>query len=352
MHDLVAFRTLFEPEFSAYLAARAGELQEEMQDAALQRYVAHAIALADGGKRIRPYLCAVAYSAAGGSDADVIARLGISIECFQMFCLLQDDIMDRALLRHGKPALHRFIGDDIATRRERGDAFHVGEGHAMLLADIYFSWSQACVFGARELVHTASASRISDEYQAMIRRVITGQMLDVDFTTRAHVSQADITRKMQLKTSGYSFVSPMAIGLAAANAPHTATVWATQFGEALGEAFQLQDDMLDIYRDASTTGKPNLGDIREGQRTFLTQYVMEHGDSAAQQALQRMLGDVTFVDVDAARALFRDSGAEQACLARCTEGFARAEELLAVAPFADDAKERLQHIVDLLRHRL
>ncbi len=351
MRDLTDFRSRFEPEFDAFLSARRTEFEIETQDPSIGRYVAHAVALATGGKRVRPYLCALAYYGAGGTSDEVTTTLGIGLECFQMFCLLQDDVIDRATLRHNVTALHGFVANDITGRSGIGDATHVGEGQAMLLADLYFSWSQSCVYGVLPGVSQQDQARIGNEYRKMTRRVIAGQMLDVDFTTREKVSENDVTTKMRLKTSGYSFVSPLAIGFAAAGASQEAHDWAVRFGEALGGAFQLQDDLLDIYRDSKETGKPILGDLREGQRTFLTQYVDEHGDTAARTALHAMLGNSSFSDQRAATDLFTSSGAKAACDERIRQGFILAGQHLAEAPMNMTAIASLAQLVHALRSR-
>ncbi len=342
--SLSTFQQTFDPAFAAFLQERAAETKRDTEDAAVAAYVDDAVALARGGKRARPYLCAVAYAGAGGADEALIRRLGHALECFQLFCLLQDDVMDRAQTRHGLPALHRAVERRLRDAgADPAKAAHAAEGQAVLLGDLYFAWSVHAAFAA------SAPAGVAREYADMAATVIGGQMLDVDFTLRARVDTRGIEKKMRLKTAGYSFVSPLRIGLAAAGAPPETLDWSRAFGTEAGLGFQMQDDLRDVFRDEP--GAVLLNDIREGQKTPLTQHVMEYGTDAQRASLAAMLGNPAFTDVAAARALFRDSGAEAACREATQRHYNAAEALLADAPLAPAATDDLRALLAWLRGR-
>ncbi|GAA4015377.1 geranylgeranyl diphosphate synthase CrtE [Deinococcus rubellus] len=203
-----------------------------------------------GGKGLRSELLLLSAQAHGARQGtpqwQSALWLGAVIELFQNWVLIHDDIEDDSEERRGKPALHRLHGLPLALNA--GDALH---------AYMWAAVEQAGVPGAYREVLT------------MIHRTAEGQHLDLDWVARREwdLSEADYLEMVQLKTAYYTVIIPLRLGaLAAGCLPSDAF---TPAGEALGSAFQIRDDVLNLLEDAGNYGKEIGGDLLEGKRTLI-----------------------------------------------------------------------------------
>jgi geranylgeranyl diphosphate synthase type I len=203
-----------------------------------------------GGKRIRPSFCYWGYRAAGREHHDNVVIAAAALELLHTFALIHDDVMDEASERRGLPTVHHSY--DVPTAILAGDL-------ALVLADDLLM--KACE-GSDAL------GRTFEVYSRMRREVIAGQYLDI---RSAHevITEERARRIAVLKSGRYSVVEPLLVGAALAGAETELCETLTAFGEPLGEAFQLKDDLLGIFGDPSATGKPIDSDIREGKRNVL-----------------------------------------------------------------------------------
>lgn len=203
-----------------------------------------------GGKGIRSELLlasARAHGAAPDSPAwEGALWLAAALELFQNWVLIHDDIEDDSEERRGRPALHRLHGVPLAINA--GDALH------------------AYMWGA---VHRAGVPGAMEEFLNMIWRTAEGQHLDLSWVERREwtLEEADYLEMVRLKTAYYTVVVPLRLGaLAAGETPHTGF---TAAGLALGAAFQIRDDVLNLAGDARKYGKEIGGDLLEGKRTLI-----------------------------------------------------------------------------------
>ena len=203
-----------------------------------------------GGKRIRPSFCYWGYRAAGMEHDDRVVTAAAALELLHTFALIHDDVMDEASERRGLPTVH--ASHDVPTAILAGDL-------ALVLADDLLM--KACE-------GTDAMARTFEIYSRMRREVIAGQFLDI---RSAHevIDEGRARRIAVLKSGRYSVVEPLLVGAALAGAKAELCETLTAFGEPLGEAFQLKDDLLGIFGDPSATGKPIDSDIREGKRNLL-----------------------------------------------------------------------------------
>jgi geranylgeranyl diphosphate synthase type I len=123
----------------------------------------------------------------------------------------------------------------------------------------------------------------------MIEEVVAGQMLDVSLMLAYEVQTDIITRKNELKTALYSFVNPMLIGSRLAKS-FVRDDFYRQFGLLVGQAFQIQDDLLDIVGSSKHTGKKTFIDIQDGQHTVLSQYIFKHAGVKDVEILMSLFG--------------------------------------------------------------
>lgn len=275
------------------------------------------------GKRLRGSLAALAYdSAKGTSHAAAGIQLGIALELMQAYLLIVDDVMDRSDTRRGEPALHKLYRDDT-THTHQADMIAINIG---LLGQHLASMCVANINAPAEQL-----LQVSQLMQRNIAATAFGQLDDISTVFGDAVSEADIIQKYTLKSSYYTFVNPLQIGLALAGAASEKDLQAcVAFGVPAGVAFQLHDDVLGVFGDSSQTGKQNLDDIREGKLTVLLQYAHSHGDAMAARQMKHIVGnpEATLDDLKAVQEILIYTKAKEYC-----------EQL--VREYADTAKASL-----------
>ena len=219
--------------------------------------------LQGGGKRIRPVLTLASCAALGGAYSDAINQ-ALGIEMFHNFTLLHDDVMDNSDTRHGRPTVHR-----------RWD-----ESTAILSGDAMLTMASQLIMRCAG-VHTEEALGI---FNSVAMDVYRGQQYDMDFEARTNVSIGEYLEMIRLKT-GVLIGGACRIGALMADADKEACDAMYAYGEALGLAFQLQDDYLDTYGNPEVFGKPIGGDIINGKKTWLLLSAMEGDPDAGSQAM-------------------------------------------------------------------
>ena len=343
--DLVSFQALFNAELTAFFDAKLAEYTAIHNAPLFIEALTHARSiLFAGGKRIRPYMSYLTYATEEGKQQKNIVQVGIALELFHLFALVHDDIIDKGLTRHGVSTTHTFVAEKIGSVPLR-DTSHIADGIALLIGDLIFSWSYEIIAGLHDI-------EISHIFSRMVSEVVAGQALDVAFMVSPGVTLQDILKKNELKTARYTFVEPMQIGRALAKSTaHEATY--TDLGLALGQAFQMQDDLLDIVGTAKVTGKQPCIDIEDGQHTLLTQYVFDlpEDGTAHTETLRSMFGK-KLSDTDRAmlRTLFSDTGAIAYAQHEIDTLLGRAEASVKELPETHSAE--WNRIIALLRARV
>ena len=201
-----------------------------------------------GGKRLRPMLTSYAYSLYKNDITEVI-KPSIAIEIFHNFTLMHDDIMDNAPLRRGKPTVHEKWDNNIG----------ILSGDVMLVK----------AYEALEGLESRHFKKVFSAFNKCATGVCEGQQLDMDFSNRESVTLPEYLEMIKLKTAillGFS----VEMGAILADASDSDIVHLKAFGESIGIAFQITDDLLDVYGDADKFGKKVGGDILECKKTFLS----------------------------------------------------------------------------------
>lgn len=308
------------------------------------------VALA-GGKRLRAAFCywsfrahrAGAPSPAGDRAA---VRVGAALELFQAAALVHDDLMDGSDTRRGRPATHRAFEARHREAGWAGDAARFGESAAILLGDLALVAAER-EFGEATAGH-AHADAARAVFDAMRTEVSVGQYLDVlgQVTVWGEDPAGDEARAREVvraKSARYSVEHPLSIGAALAGADAEARARVARTGLALGEAFQLRDDLLGVFGDPATTGKPAGDDLREGKRTVLLARTAARASEAEIRLLRAHLGhrDLPAELIDELRSVVRRSGAaeevETLIAALATPALAE----LAAAPLTEPARSVL-----------
>ena len=200
-----------------------------------------------GGKRIRPVLLLMAYELYR-SDTDRVLSSALGLETYHNYTLLHDDVMDRADVRRGRPTVHKVWNENAA----------ILSGDSMLVL-------------AYQLMAKAEPQHLKavlDLFTETALEIGEGQQMDLEFENRDDVREEEYIEMIRLKTS-VLLACALKLGAIQADAPETDAENLYRFGEQLGLAFQLQDDLLDVYGDFKTFGKKIGGDILCNKKTYM-----------------------------------------------------------------------------------
>lgn len=243
-----------------------------------------------GGKRLRPLLCCVA-AATFSPEWQRALPAAAALEIFHNFTLLHDDLMDRSPLRRGQETVFRRWGDNTAILS--GDAMSI-EAYASLA----------------EIEEKALLGVIVPLFSQMALEVCIGQQLDMEFETRSEVRPEEYMEMIRLKTSVLLGAS-LQIGALIGGAQPAEALRLYEAGVQLGLAFQIQDDLLDVYGDEQTFGKPIGGDIIHAKKTLLLLYTLEQLQGDALSELHSILAlspEERMGKVDRVRQLYDEAG--------------------------------------------
>ncbi|WP_344059307.1 polyprenyl synthetase family protein [Terrabacter lapilli] len=271
--------------------------------------------LLTGGKGLRAGFLYWGYRAAGGPDSDELVRLAASMEFFQAAALLHDDVMDRSDTRRGMPSAHRAVASLHQQRGWAGDADRFGEGTAILAGDLCLTWCDelyaTCGLPGEQL------SRGRGLFDAMRTQLMGGQFLDLLESARGwdgldlDARIASARKVIRFKSAKYTIEHPLLIGALVGGASEGSLAPLSDYGLALGEAFQLRDDLLGVFGDPEATGKPAGDDLREGKRTVLVAHALDAASDDDRKSVEGLLGrdDLDLVGVESIRQVLVDTGA-------------------------------------------
>lgn len=257
-----------------------------------------------GGKRLRPLL-ACAAAAAFTTEWQRALPVAVAVEIFHNFTLLHDDLMDRSPLRRGQETVYRRWGDNTAILS--GDAMSI-EAYAAL----------------SEVEDKSLLSLLLPRFSQMALEVCVGQQYDMEFETRTTVRVDEYMEMIRLKTS-VLLGSSLELGALVGGATEEQARALYEVGIQLGLAFQIQDDLLDVYGDEKTFGKPIGGDIINAKKTLLLLYTLEQLKGKELSRLQEILSftpDERSHYIDEVRALYDQAGTRsyaESEIARLTE---------------------------------
>ncbi len=342
--QLAAFRHRLDDHLSAFLTAKQRATGEATGEATRLVDAIGDLALA-GGKRLRPALVFHAYLACGGRDETRVDPLALATELLHTYLLIHDDIMDHAQLRRGRPAAHVQFARQHRAAGFRGDSADFGRTMAILAGDLAASYSSELFVTATS--GTANQGTLEASYSAMCQEVIHGQYLEILVSYLAKPSPEELERVLRLKSGRYSVERPIELGalLAGADAATLATL--SRYGAALGEAFQLQDDLLGLFGEAATVGKPVGGDLAEGKFTFLIHHALAGATPAERQVLDEVRGhrNASPEALSLAVGVIEASGARQAVRDMISERLEVARDSLAELALQDEGATFLEGLI-------
>ena len=248
--DRAALRSRVEAALGTFLHRQRERLA--LIDAALAPVAESIEALVLGdGKRLRPAFAYWGYRGGGGSDRDDVVTALAALELLQASALIHDDVMDASDTRRGKPSVHRRFEAYHRDGGWHGIAAAFGENAAILAGDLCLVWSDEMLHGAG--VDPTALARARPVFDEMRTEVMVGQYLDVLASVTDDTSIERASKIATFKSAKYTVERPLLIGAALADAGPGVEAAYSIYGLALGEAFQLRDDVLGVFGDPSET---------------------------------------------------------------------------------------------------
>ena len=287
--------------------------------------------LSIGGKRVRPVLMLLAYNMYK-EDPERILMPACALETYHNYTLLHDDLMDNADVRRGLPTVHRKW--DANTAILSGDSMLVLAYHRMLQCDADKQPEVMSLF-------TETALEIGE-----------GQQYDMEFENRDDVTEEEYIEMIRLKTS-VLLACAMKIGgiLAGASAEDADNLY--KFGEQVGLAFQLQDDLLDVYGDPKVFGKAVGGDITCNKKTYMLINAFQRANSEQRAELERWVSAKDFdrqEKVAAVTEIYNQIGIRHICEEKINYYFEESKKYLAKINVADERKQiLLQYTAEMMK---
>ena len=295
-------------------------------------YAPIAYTLAAGGKRVRPQLAMIGSQLFGGKDEEVLPA-ALALEVFHNFTLLHDDVMDKAEVRRGRPTVHIQWNENTA----------ILSGDQMMI-EAYTLLSQ---------VPERALARVLQLFNKMATEICEGQQYDVDFEQKSDVTIEEYLMMIRLKTS-VLLATALQIGAYIAGASEEEQQAVYQFGINIGLAFQIQDDILDVWGDPKTFGKAVGGDIACNKKTFVYLEAMRREGDEAMRRLGEELEDWYNQVLDdnkkkiaRVKEIFEQLGVREACEQVVRDYTQRALDILETLP-QNEASEELRKLAEKL----
>ncbi len=323
MHTIEELKSRFDAALElTEFRKKPGELYEPIQ-----------YALQGGGKRVRPVCLLASCEMFGGQAFDAINQ-ALAVEIFHNFTLLHDDIMDEAPLRRGRETVHIKYNSSVGILA--GDAM-------MILAYQYLKKNAE-----------DKAFELFSYFNKTAIEVCEGQQLDMNFEDPQSEVSLDQYLDMIAKKTAVLLGEALRLGAMMADATDTDCQLVYEFGKNFGIAFQLQDDLLDLYGDPKKFGKQNGGDILAGKKTFLYLKALEVAQPTDADKLKELYYDQTLPaeeKIDRVRKLFDKLKIKDLTTAEMNRYYLKSGMALHSISAEDDRKKVLKEYAESLMVR-
>ncbi|MDX6333369.1 MAG: geranylgeranyl diphosphate synthase, type [Streptosporangiaceae bacterium] len=355
---------LIEAELAAMLGRRMAELDFLGADIAPFDDVLGRL-VRGPGKRLRPAFVYWGYRAAGGApagpDAGAALRVGCAVEFLHACALICDDLMDDSAVRRWEPAAHVRLAGPDGRHGWPGPRPEFGRAAALVLGLQAFTWADAALSDAG--LRPDRLAPVLRLFTTLRTEVIGGQYLDLVYAQRGSVPAGSVPageavsvaeqiraaeRVIRYKSAKYTVERPLQLGAAVAGAGGEGFL--SGYGLPLGEAFQLRDDVLGVFGDPESTGKPAGEDIREGKQTLLLVLGRQMAGPAERPVIETVPGNpaATGADIAGVREALAGCGALDAVERRIASLAGQARATLEAAPgVPGDARAALLHLAGL-----
>ena len=290
--------------------------------------------LSQDGKRIRPRLVNLS-AELFGVEAEEVRHVAAAFEMLHNFTLIHDDIMDQAPLRRGLPTVYKKWNSNIAILA--GDALAIMALQELLKAPC----------------DDTIKIKISDLFARTSLEICEGQQYDLDFETMEHVSIDDYIKMIRLKTA-VMLAGCLQSGAIFAKASDADQQALYDFGINIGIAFQLKDDILDLYSDTQVFGKIKGGDIKENKKTYLYLTALQDADEKQRESLLRYFSSTEFdfeIKLQAVKNIYEDLQVKEKTEKAIDQYVKSALDCLQTVSVAEEKKQQLRDLANALVKR-
>ena len=285
-----------------------------------------------GGKRIRPVLMLLGYNL-WKNDPERILMPALPVETYHNYTLLHDDIMDNADKRRGHDTVHKKWDANTA----------ILSGDSMLVV----------AYQRLATVEQAKLKPVLELFTETALEIGEGQQFDMDFENRNDVTEDEYIEMIRLKTS-VLLACALKMGAILAGAPVSDAEALYKFGEQIGLAFQLQDDLLDVYGDPKVFGKEIGGDIMCNKKTYMLINAFNRANAEQKKELQKWCSGEKFdrkEKVAAVTRLYDEIGIRQLCEAKIEHYFDEGKKWLDQVAVPEERKAELRAYTNQMMKR-
>ncbi len=230
------------------------------------------------GKRLRAFLINLGYELVSGKSNKEIWNIASAYEIFHTSILIHDDVIDQSPTRRSQKSVYHQLG-----------ANHQGESLAICLGDMGFFLSYKII--SETSFPIEKKDQAIGFFSKIIFNTALGEMVDVKLSDNLKkITQTDLLNLATLKTAQYSISGPLILGAILAGAKQKFLNELESFGNNLGIAYQVKDDILGVFGDPKKLGKSNLSDVEEGKSTFLYLFAYQNSNSPQKSFLDKYYG--------------------------------------------------------------
>lgn len=315
-------------ELTNMISTEIGQIRYKAQPANLYTPIQYILSI--GGKRVRPLLMLMGYNLYK-EDVSTIIPNALALETYHNFTLLHDDLMDKSEMRRGHATVHKKWNENTA----------ILSGDTMLIM-AYQLFNQGVENNEARTAFIEATIGVCE-----------GQQFDIDFETRNDVTEAEYMEMIRLKTSlllGYALKIGAILGGASTEDIHHLY----EFGEKMGLAFQLQDDLLDVYGDPKKFQKKLGSDIIDNKKTFMLINAFLRADQKQREELHHWVNSTSCNEeekIAAVTHLYNVLGIDQLAKQKIEELFAVALQSLDKVQVAEEKKAQLHAFANQLLER-
>ena len=315
-------------DYTAYIDKSLSELNFPSKPSELYDPIRYFLNI--GGKRIRPILTLLGAELFGCDKGSAISQ-ALSIEVFHNFTLVHDDIMDEAPLRRNQATIHQKWNTNVG----------ILSGDVMIIK-------------AYQLLCQISAEKLPEALEVFSKtavEVCEGQQMDMDFESRHDVTIAEYVEMIRLKTS-VLLGAALSIGAIVANASEKDKKNIYAFGQNIGIAFQIQDDILDLYADPLKFGKQVGGDVIANKKTILYLTALTDATKEQREILKQLDNEKNIeLKIKRTRQLFGQLKVKESCKERMQSYYSQAKENLSEIEVPENNKRKLLELASYLMDR-
>jgi geranylgeranyl diphosphate synthase type I len=282
------------------------------------------------GKRIRPLLLILSYKGYCRGQKPISPEIYNASTCMEFlhnFMLIHDDIIDRSDLRRGKPTMHKLLEKTVKTN----DPQKLGYDLSIIAGDIVYALAIDAFLSINESLDRKE--RALKYFIQTAAFTAMGEFIDTmhGVDTLDNVKEKDVYLNYTLKTARYTFDCPLVTGAILGGADETEIKKLSNFAILIGQAFQVQDDIIGIFESEKNIGKSILSDLAESKKTLLVCHAYEHLKGAKRKEFLGYFLKKTknFSDLVAVRKIFIDAGSLDYSLEAVRSRLAKSQKIIA-----------------------